>query len=379
MKKAVLLVLTFVLMLGTITMLGLSAGAEEATLITLPEFECPSRPYATKAELNIPIDEIISLFPKEVEIKYENGKAMFKDFGAARVESAYTWPFSQMELVDGFWTYDVAEEEYEDFVSQINVYGKDDLWELIYFNGEADPWLNIYFGSDCVAISLYSKTVDVWYNVDGMQYRDTYTNEHLECHSSVVYLNDGNELQVEYDFSGKVIYMRMLFSEGIWYYYEPDTGWTSDSSPNETVELPEPYSNYTLGQFMELAPALDLCEHEWVDATCQMPKNCEKCGLWDGEVSDHDYADATCETPKTCITCGETEGEALGHSWKDATTEAPKTCESCGATEGEPLPKPEPEVDPTPDDEAEEPNWFMKLIKAIIDFFMNLFGIEKRK
>jgi hypothetical protein len=82
--------------------------------------------------------------------------------------------------------------------------------------------------------------------------------------------------------------------------------------------------------------------------------------------------------------CSETEGEALGHDWVDATEEAPKTCESCGETEGEPLPKPEPKPQPTPDAdstpdvEAEEPHWFIKLINAIVDFFRKLFGIKKQ-
>ena len=61
--------------------------------------------------------------------------------------------------------------------------------------------------------------------------------------------------------------------------------------------------------------------------------------------------------------------------------EAPKTCENCGATEGEPLPNPTPAPTPdtnvTPDGEAEEPHWFIKLINAIIDFFRKLFGLEK--
>ena len=58
---------------------------------------------------------------------------------------------------------------------------------------------------------------------------------------------------------------------------------------------------------------------------------CEKslCG------DDHKWIDATCEAPKTCSKCGTVEGEALGHKWQDATCIAPKTCSVCGKTEGE--------------------------------------------
>ena len=108
----------------------------------------------------------------------------------------------------------------------------------------------------------------------------------------------------------------------------------------------------------------ELTDHSLTDATCESPKTCSVCKATEGEALGHDYADSTCESPKTCSVCDKTEGEALGHDYADATTEAPKTCKNCGATDGEPLPPPE------------EPNWFMKIINAILDFFRRLFGIE---
>ena len=59
--------------------------------------------------------------------------------------------------------------------------------------------------------------------------------------------------------------------------------------------------------------------------------------LLTGCCLQHDWVDATCENPKTCSKCGETEGNALGHEWIDADCENPERCTRCDASEGEPL------------------------------------------
>ena len=59
--------------------------------------------------------------------------------------------------------------------------------------------------------------------------------------------------------------------------------------------------------------------------------------MMSGCCLSHKWVEATCEMPKLCEKCGETEGEALGHDWSEATRQAPKTCQVCGQTEGEPL------------------------------------------
>lgn len=77
--------------------------------------------------------------------------------------------------------------------------------------------------------------------------------------------------------------------------------------------------------------------HEWLEATCTVPKTCSKCGETEGDVAEHIWTEATCTAPKTCSGCGEIEGEALSHEWIEATCSAPKTCSLCGETEGEAL------------------------------------------
>ena len=59
-----------------------------------------------------------------------------------------------------------------------------------------------------------------------------------------------------------------------------------------------------------------------------------------------------------------------------------RVCEDCGEAERQTLPKtgqdnPEP-TEPNDSAEAEEPGWFKRIINAILDFFRNLFGIEKK-
>ncbi len=79
------------------------------------------------------------------------------------------------------------------------------------------------------------------------------------------------------------------------------------------------------------------CEHEWIEATCTVPKTCSKCNQTEGDALGHQWTEATCIKPKTCRVCGETEGTALGHNWVEATCTTPKTCSQCAQTEGEAL------------------------------------------
>ncbi|MCR5457773.1 MAG: hypothetical protein K6F14_06825 [Clostridiales bacterium] len=76
------------------------------------------------------------------------------------------------------------------------------------------------------------------------------------------------------------------------------------------------------------------CKHNWIEATCTVPKTCSECGKTEGEALGHTWIAATCTVPKTCSVCGETEGTALGHTWIAATCTVPKTCSVCGKTEG---------------------------------------------
>lgn len=71
--------------------------------------------------------------------------------------------------------------------------------------------------------------------------------------------------------------------------------------------------------------------HKWMDATCEKPKTCEKCGKTEGKALGHKWIEATCTEAKKCSVCGKIEGEALGHS-----TQIGK-CMQCGEVQNEQL------------------------------------------
>lgn len=76
------------------------------------------------------------------------------------------------------------------------------------------------------------------------------------------------------------------------------------------------------------------CKHDWVNATCEVPKTCSKCQETEGVPLEHDWSEATCETAKNCLLCKKSEGVPLGHNWNNATCEIPETCSICGETKG---------------------------------------------
>lgn len=72
------------------------------------------------------------------------------------------------------------------------------------------------------------------------------------------------------------------------------------------------------------------CKHKnWIEATCDSPKTCAKCGYTEGSPLEHDYADATCTKPQKCKLCGQTEGEALGHDFQGGSCEEESVCARC--------------------------------------------------
>lgn len=78
------------------------------------------------------------------------------------------------------------------------------------------------------------------------------------------------------------------------------------------------------------------CSHEWVEATCQDPSTCTKCGETKGGISGHKYSEATCEAAPACLTCGIWYGRPLGHDFAAANCEVGKVCRICGVESGQP-------------------------------------------
>ena len=88
--------------------------------------------------------------------------------------------------------------------------------------------------------------------------------------------------------------------------------------------------------FFALVATHVICiNHQWQDATCTAPQQCEFCEKTQGNANGHQFKEATCTEPKCCEVCKETEGEALGHQWIEATCTKEKHCSKCNETTGE--------------------------------------------
>ncbi len=55
----------------------------------------------------------------------------------------------------------------------------------------------------------------------------------------------------------------------------------------------------------------EVCDHQWIEATCTEPKTCSICGITEGNPLGHDFAPATVDSPKKCKICGLEEGEIV--------------------------------------------------------------------
>ena len=154
---------------------------------------------------------------------------------------------------------------------------------------------------------------------------------------------DGSDVQEIYSLSprktGTFIYSSYVHNDTLYLTL-------SDHEYNHTVQevalLPTGYHvhSYTT----DIQPAT-CTARGWEVYTCD-------CGLWVDAAGDaptgHDYMDATCTVPKTCRHCGATEGDVISHDYLYETVIEPtmrdkglqkKACRHCGEYEYFDLPK----------------------------------------
>lgn len=353
-----------------------TASTEERTLITLPEFDFPDDTQINLSNYELPIEEMKALFPETVEVKSENGAYYAKDIGAAQADVFCYNGYERYDMTfdNGYWTVDLTEEELSGSIL-VTFYGEE-FWMMGYRDGTRGDYLQISTSGNVQYIGIYYSLDMVamgYVTEDEKRIENEYKNGVLLNHKVGFDVEGSSFSHAYYDASKKLSYVSVYTDN---YYYLMEEGWSNNWSKYIACDAPAGFENYTLDDFNALVSPDFGCEHEWVAADCDTPKTCGECAKTKGEALGHSFAEADCDTPKTCTVCGETEGEALGHSWADATTEAPKTCTECGETEGEKLDPPAdplpPELPKTPD----EPNWFVKLWNAILDFFRKLFGLK---
>ena len=314
----------------------------------IPEFEFVTYPVDELDESVFPYSEMRKAFPDTIEFKYENGKYMIKDVGATYAEGYTTkdWTWFELELVDGWWIFELDEEEYnaEGNDVQVEFYGKDRKWNIRYINGSVGeyllltnddeyPFTYVYYDRDQVDFEYYVGTE--------RQYKDTYENGEL-CSQTVRIVTEdkGGEIQTTYYADGtlKNIY---VYQKG-WHYYDlTNDCWQDDNAP-------EGYEDADIDYFTSVTPCTIGCAHEeYSEADCYNPERCTLCGKEKvgSAALGHDIVIDEAVAPG-CITLGLTEGShcsrcddmtvpqeetyALGHSWNEGDTPLKDSCAVCG-------------------------------------------------
>jgi hypothetical protein len=136
-------------------------------------------------------------------MKYEDGKFMIKDIGAARAEYYGGSSFQNMALVNGWWVCEISEEEYESATKFAYFYGANKVWYTVYVNGTQESWFTIYHTEDVlINLIIYYPVFAVCYIVGDYSYYDEYESNSLKLHAVETYYLD-NIVKVEYNYDGK--------------------------------------------------------------------------------------------------------------------------------------------------------------------------------
>ena len=313
----------------------------------LPEIEFENTVYGNLDETGFPYEELRSIFPYEVEIKYENGKYMIKDIGASEAEGYTNIDYNRtnLTLVDGYWVYEVSEEIYND--DDVDIYvcfsgtTSTGHWLINYENGRIDSSLQINSAdySRIALVYFYSDWVEFIYYVGDRSYRDMYKNGVLSKQTVDVYVGD-DRLVMDYNADGTPTYVQLYAADGNYYSYFSEGGWTTypgSYDENYACDAPAGFENADMDYFTSLLISGIGCTHEtYGAATCTEPERCAVCGLnkEGSEALGHNVVDATCEDPSYCKVCQSEFDEELGHNVVTDEAVAP-TCTKTGLTEGE--------------------------------------------
>ncbi len=74
--------------------------------------------------------------------------------------------------------------------------------------------------------------------------------------------------------------------------------------------------------------------HQWVFNGCLEKRTCRDCSIAEAEAPGHKLSPATCYMPSVCTVCKEGMGRPLGHDWVEVSCAKPKHCSRCELTEG---------------------------------------------
>jgi len=224
------------------------------TVIVLPEFEFPEYSVPTLEELNIPIEEIASLFPADVEFAMEDGLLTVTDFGCAEVVymSYSDYEDYPLTLSDGVWRGSIPDASAAG--GMIFLYGENGQWELMVVGGHIVNKIILYQSGngDYVGIDQMMVYVDLNPDMGEMQVSDRYMRSTGALESHGVY-NNVNTWSV-YDAAGKMMYSSLDTPEAFYYYF-PGEGWTMDYEYHTPCDAPAGYERDAERYFLEACPS----------------------------------------------------------------------------------------------------------------------------
>ena len=326
----------------------------------LPEFELPMGSFATVSETGVPVDEIRNSFPATLDVKYENGKYMIKDFGAheAQAYNNVEYNFKPAILVDGYWVFEEKEEYVNSESASVVVvfYGANSEWMINYVDGECSQTISINATDEperSASVYFYDNYLDLYYSVGDIDYVDYYTNGIFD--EQIVELDYLNYfVMCYYNEHGSVKRVSIYdYSTSTYIYLYPE-GWSSNSyeyNSEEVITPPADLAEKSINDFVAMMPTTVGCTHDtYTPETCTDAAYCLTCGriIEGSEPLGHDIVVEAAVAP-TCTTFGYTESsyctrcedatvlsemiEPDGHRFVTLERVAP-TCTEDGLSEG---------------------------------------------
>ncbi|MBR2926789.1 MAG: hypothetical protein IKC31_04355 [Clostridia bacterium] len=314
MKKIVLVLFSILVIATMLIGVAVSANAQGTENIPVPAIPAIDRPYQTIGELGIDFEKIDAYFPRQIEIRYEEGKVYVEDFGASSVEiyDFNSYAYVNLELTDGFWTAELSAAP-----TIVHIYSYDastddrHLSAAYHGDGYRDHYVRLndnVIGID-VSFAIEYGNVTVIYGSGNYYYEDRYEDGVLNTHGVSNREDKEGINEVLYGVDGKIRFCR-LYTDG-YYYYFPEQGWSSNWEKFVACDAPAGYENIDETYFTANKPSLI-------------------CSAASGDDIVHDMSTAYCTSPSTCKNgCGYTIGEIEHHEWQ--IVDGKKECSLCDA------------------------------------------------
>lgn len=297
----VFLMVTGLFLAGFLISIDAQEAAGNVSCSLFPTFEFPTRPYGTVAETKIPVDEIYAVIDNLDVIDFPEGKVRVKSIGedtfkyvnGAGRNVAYTF-------VDGYYYFDITQEQHESQSFYLTFTGGDGLWE-IHVDSSSDSVYATFKDKSGNSLIVYETNwydceyLRTFYKAQGRIYVEDYYEDGKLTRSEITLTEEENEgdICVVYHPDGSVERVQ-IYKDHNWFYYYPDSGWSDG-------DVPEGYEACTLRNFTELVPTIYGCDHQFTEATCLSAAYCTICSVYNGASLQHTWADQGKYT--ICSTC----------------------------------------------------------------------------